>query len=560
MNDSEAAARGREESRELSLATFGAMAGVVLSRLSGVIREIVLSIVFGAGLATDAFYTTYRYANSMRDLLAEGALSSAFTKSLVEAKARSRDAERALIGVVLGFFGLVTLLLAILGFAFARPLLALITEDSFIARGGLEPATPLFQILVFYLPITMLSASAMAILGTYRRTFHATFASAFFNLGTIAGALLFAPAFSHFGHDPILGLATGALVGGALQFLSQAIPLRRMGLLPAPNLSFRILARSRELRDVLKMMGPRALAQGNLTIALLINTMLATAGQGTMTYISKATMLVLVPVGLFGVAAGFASLPVLSEAVTQRDGRRFTRLLEQSLNGSLWLAFFSIVGFAMAALPFLGLFFEHGRFTRADAVGTAMAVCAYSVGVFFNSGSKVLQQGFFALGHTRQVVFNSLIYLAINAVCSYTFSRFDDGPVPFGLANSLATCADFSLNLFFLERICRKNGFSFRELARERGFRIRRVVALAVLAFGIAGAGIVWARSTDDVVLALTGFSHGFVLDFALFCGAGMLGLPLVLGCTLAWGPAHLRELLVKVLRRLPVVRRVVAR
>lgn len=529
-------------SKELSGATFGAMAGVVLSRFSGIIRQQILSFVFGAGLATDAFNIAARYPNSLRDLLADGALSSAFTKSLVEAKMQGRNAELRLIAVVTAFFGIITLALAILGCVFAEPFMRATTSEAFISRGGLPLATNLFRILAFYLPIAMFSASAMAILGVYRQTFKATFASAFFNVGNIAGALILAPIFAWLGQNPIYGLATGAIAGGFFQFLYSARPLSTLGLLVAPRISWSDIFSFRPLRDVLFMMGPRALSQGAMVIALFINTLLASQGNGTITYISNAQTIILVPVGLFGVASGFSSLPVLTEAATEPGGKRFANLLGQSISGAMWLSFFSLVAFSLLATPFCSVLFAHGKFTHADAIATATAVCAYGIGIVFNSASKVVQQGFFALGQTRQVVINSLVYLSVNATLSWYFSQFDDGPVPFGLSNSIAAACDFSLNVFFLRKLCHKRNIDLFLHSAKTGFSVPRILLLSTLAFPIAIAGIIWSTHITNYAMLIFPNQKLIVINLALLTIGGSLFVMMFFAATKLFGPAAILE------------------
>jgi putative peptidoglycan lipid II flippase len=528
--------------KELTKATFGAMAGVVLSRLSGLFRQQILSVVFGAGVATDAFYVAFRYPNALRDLLADGALSSAFTKSLVEAKARGVEEERRLISTTVAFFGLVTLALAAVGLYFSHPFMSATTSTAFQERGGVALASPLFKILAFYLPLTMLSACAMAALGTHRKTFRATFASVFFNAGTILGALAVAPILPWIGVEPIFGLAIGAMMGATLQVAFLNAPLRALGLLTWPRLRLSDFRAGSPLREILAMMTPRALSQGSNTIALFINTLLASAGAGTITYISNASIIILVPVGLFGVASGFSSLPVLTEAIGNKNGTKFSLLLGQSLYSALWFALFSVLGFALLALPFCGVLFQHGNFSRPDATATAMAVCAYGIGVFFNTGSKVLQQGFFALGQTRQVVINSLVYLVVNATCSWYFSRHNSGPVPFGLSNSLAASCDFALNLFFLQRLSKRSGFNFFEAVKPLGLRAGTTVLMAFLTVGIGVGGIVLASRTDGL-LTRFGLTPGFFTDLALLLIVGSALATLFFALTRLVGPTNLREL-----------------
>lgn len=496
-----------------SLARRAAFAslGVLLSRFSGVFRSQVVNAVFGASTRLDAFNVALRFPSVLRDLFAEGALSAAFTKEVVEAEQKSNRELKELVSVVAGFFLCVTLLIALLGWSFAEPIVGSVSSQAFRERGGFELAVGCFRILVFYLPIAMISALAMSLLGTRGQTFRATIASAFFNVGTIAGALV-GGTFAHaWGFDPIQGLAYGTLMGGFLQFLYQVTPLVRDGLFPFPNLSPAAWLRCHPLRSMLLMMAPRAISQGALSLALFVNTHFATAaGEGAITYITNAQVIILVPVGLFGVAAGFASLPVLTKAVQERDAERLGLLMSDSLHSALWLSWLSLLAFALMGVPFCVALLEHGRVNPNDSVQNAIAVCAYSIGMLFNSGSKVLMQGFYALNDVRRSMFNAFIYLSLNATLSaWLAPRY--GIVGLGISNSVSAAVDFTLNWIFLRRVSVAKGLLIDPLHGSAGRTLRtQIVVLAVLAFAIGLAGVELSRT---VWMAESAFWHLFALN-----------------------------------------------
>lgn len=473
--------------------------GVLLSRFSGVFRSQVVNAVFGASTRLDAFNVALRFPSVLRDLFAEGALSAAFTKELVEAQNQGPSEVRALVGVVTGFFLVTTLALSGLGCFFAEPIISAVVSDSFRERGGFELAVLCFRILVFYLPIAMLSAVAMSVLGNKGQTFRATIASAFFNVGTISGALLGGVTASVLRVDPIAGLAIGTLAGGFLQFIYQAVPLIRDGTFPYPNFSPRAWMHCVQLRSILTMMAPRAVSQGALSLALFVNTHFATAaGEGAITYITNAQVIILVPVGLFGVAASFASLPMLSQAVHDRNADRLGTLLSDSLQNALWLSWLSLVAFALLGVPFCAVLLEHGRVTAADTVQNAIAVCAYAIGMYFNSGSKVLMQGFYALNDVRRSMINASLYLCVNATLSFILApRF--GIIGLGLSNSIAAGFDFFLNWYFLKKVSARAGLHMDRMHATQGRTLRRTILIqAITAFfvGVCGFSLaiqVWA-------------------------------------------------------------------
>jgi putative peptidoglycan lipid II flippase len=470
--------------------------GVLLSRFSGIFRSQVVNAVYGASTRLDAFNVALRFPSVLRDLFAEGALSAAFTKEVVAAERQGNEELRRLVSVVCGFFLCVTGFISLLGWYYARPIVGSVSSDSFRQRGGFELAVGCFQILVFYLPIAMISALAMSLLGVRGQTFRALIASAFFNVGTIAGAAvggLFATAWSF---EPIKGLAYGTLAGGFFQFLYQVTPLVRAGLFPCPNLSPRAWILYPPLRSMLMMMAPRALSQGALSLALFVNTHFATAaGEGAITFITNAQVIILVPVGLFGVAAGFASLPVLSQAVQERNAEKMSVLMADSLQNAFWMSWLSLFAFALMGVPFCVVLLEHGRVTPLDSVQNAVAVSAYSIGMLFNSGSKILMQGFYALNDVRRSVINALIYLLINATLSALLApRF--GILGLGLSNSLSAAADFTLNWIFLRRVAARSDLHLQALHGHQGQKLRfQILLLAISAFVVGLSGVFAARS-----------------------------------------------------------------
>ena len=539
---------------DLAGRTARASAGVLVSRFSGIFRSQVVNAVFGASTRLDAFNVALRFPSVLRDLFAEGALSAAFTKSLVAAQAQGKHEVQKLVATVSGFFLLVTLAIALVGCVFARPFIELVTADSWANSGGLELAVSCFRVLVFYLPVAMLSAIAMALLGTLGKTFRATMASAFFNVGTIGGAVVVAPLFIALGQDGILGLAVGTLAGGVLQFLYQAWPLFRAGLFPFPRFNPVHFLKFSPLRDIVLLMVPRAVGQGAMSLALFVNTHFATAaGVGAVTYITNAQIMILVPVGLFGVAAGFASLPVLTEAAQKKDGPLFSKLLSDSLESSLWLSFFSIFQFALFAVPLCVVLFEHGKVTPHDSAQNALAVCAYSMGILFNTGSKVLTQGFYALGDTRRLVVNAFVYLAVNATLSFLLApRF--GILGLGISNSIAACVDFTLNFFVLRHLCARQNLKVGLFLNE-GRRARfTIVALSVSAFGAGALGlftttIVYPHLLQTLVPQVAG---GRFFSSLVFAGAGAAMVALAFApLVVFWGPAPLKNFVGKVSIRL---------
>jgi putative peptidoglycan lipid II flippase len=580
--------------------------------VSGIVRAQVVNGVFGAGVALDAYNVAMRFPTVLRDLFAEGALSAAFTKSLVEARAADRAAalaalaplaplaalategtgtdtgteaeydegkagpcERALTGMVTAVFGMITLSLAVACVFVAEPLIASVTAADFGAAGGTDLARDCFRILAFYLPVAMLSAVAMALLGVRGLTFRATIASLFFNVGSVAGALVGAPIAVWAGSHPILGLAVGTLIGGVLQFLYQLAPLWRAGAARLPRLrdvlwrgegpgGTRVFQRH-PLIDISLLMLPRMLGQGALSIALFVNTHFATAaGPGAVTYITNAQNIILVPVGLFGVASALASLPLLTQAAAARDEAGFSSLLRESMRGTLWLSSVSVVALALLSVPLAKGLLEHGKVTPADSLANGLAITAYCLSILFNGLSKVTVQGYYALGDTRQIVTNALCYLAVNATLSALLApRL--GILGLGISNCVAAGVDLVINLVFLPRVARRRGLAGYRLAgpgpgvagpgavdpnlavargggRPWGFPMEIGLHVTV-GIGAVAASLFLLRPWF-IELTRSGAAWFSPWSALLVAGTGAAVIGMVWGgCVWVWGPPQLRDL-----------------
>lgn len=504
---------------------FSAILGTAVSRLSGVVRVIIINAIFGAAMMTDAFNAAFRFPNSLRDLFADGALSSAFMKILVDVEPEGPEVTKHYIGLICGFFFTVTFLLALLGAIFARPLMQLISGGDFAARGGLSVATHLFQILVFYLPLTMLNAVAMAILGVRGNNFRAMNSSIWLSIGMIFGALALRPFAEYCGLDGIYGLAWGAMLGALLQLVYQLQPLMRLQLIPRPNFNSREWWHSSHLREVLKLMAPRVYGQGAMIIALMVNTYFAIrVSEGALTYVTTAVLIIQVPIGLFGVASGFATLPMLTQYINEKKSLEFQNWLQNSVQNALWLSAFTVAGIAFLMLPAYVLIFQHGKITFIDAIANSEAICAYAMGIIFAVQAKILLSGLYAVKETRQILINSTVYLIVNVILSASLTPHF-GLIGLGISFTTATAIDCLLNYWGLRR-----GF----LRAFPGIKLN-LSALRIFSTGAQGyawgflglflISTVWRRG-ELFSYPLTHFYAGIICVIGgLLLGTGFLGL-----------------------------------
>lgn len=436
--------------------SIGAIFGIILSRLSGVLRTLIVNASFGFGIALDAFNAAFRLPNGLRDLFADGAFSAAFIKTYSDARLTGCHEERKLIALSSGFFLCITTFIALLFCFFSDYVMGAIVAEDFKHSSGFQLASTLFKILAFYLPFTMLNALAMAVLGVHGKTFRAMNASIFLNVGMILGATVLAPLFVYMGFNGIFGLAIGSLLGVVAQLIYQFKPIYDLNLLTWPSFDLSAWRHYRPLKEIVLLMTPRAIGQGALTLALLINTYFATSlGFGILTYIVTAVTIIQVPIGLFGVATGFSAQPLLTEALQEKNTSRFSLLFTQGLEKTMFLASAAVIGFAVFIVPFYHFVFEYGKITYHDTIQNSLAVCAYSIGILFSSGSKVIVSAFFAFNQTRYLVFNAFVYLATSAILSsWLAPRL--GVLGLGLSYGTSTAIDFLINLVIFYHIFKK--------------------------------------------------------------------------------------------------------
>lgn len=537
------------DSEKLGKASFGAMLGVLFSRASGVVRTAVVNATFGIGVSLDAFNTAFRFPNGLRDLLADGALSAAFVKVLIDEKAKGKEAELKLIKIVLGFFCFVTFSLAILGAIFSKPFMNLFMSDEFKNSGGLELASFLFKILAFYLPFTMLNAVAMAILSILGQTFRAMNGSAFLNVGII-GCALFSPIFIMYGINPIYGVAIGAMLGVLFQMIYQFIPLYKLGYIGFPNFNLKDWFKYKPLHEVLILMIPRTIAQGALIIALMINTFYAIQiGAGVLSYIVTAMMIIQVPIGLFGVATGFAAHPVLTKAIHDGQNKKFSSLLTESMDTSLWLAALTTACFALFIVPFYAVLFQHGKVAMHDTIQNSIAVCAYSIGIIFSAGSKVVLNAFYAINSTKQIVYNAFVYLIINASLSSILApKF--GIIGLGLSFSTATAIDFFMNYFFLKKIYQKKYFGDNPyLEGGKKFQLK-IFLFAFFAYLFGIFGILLSKNLWEKFSNIFSVKLNFVTNLLILSIGGFLFILISYILVYYFGPVNLKRLLVKIRKK----------
>ncbi len=384
--------------------------GAALARVLGLVREVVINHLFGAGLANDAFRAAFRIPNLLRDLFAENALSSAFVPVLTEEKRKGPEAENRFASNVLNILLLVVGLVVVLGILFARPISGLIAHGFDKIPGKLLLTGQMTAVMFPFLLFIALAAWAMSVLNTNGSFFVPAVAPAVFNIFSFLTPLLLFAYLRGRGIDPILGAAIGVAAGGLMQFLVQVPALRRRGFRYTPVLSFRDPA----FRRAMALFGPVAIGLSGSRLSFFVNTMLITGlPEKSLSWLESAYRVMHLPLGLFGIAIGTVALPSFSRFAAEGDVESIRSTLQDSLRMVLFLTIPTSILIAALAGPITSLLYVHGRFTAADGAASAGILVLYMLGVPFMSALRSLAAVFYAYKDAKTPMYASFAAVAL---------------------------------------------------------------------------------------------------------------------------------------------------
>ncbi|MDQ6975313.1 MAG: murein biosynthesis integral membrane protein MurJ [Mariprofundaceae bacterium] len=412
----------------------------MLSRVLGFVRDILLARLLGAGALADAFFVALKLPNFFRRLFAEGTLTVALVPVLTEQRKKSEADAHVYLNALAGVLLLALLVFTVAGIV-AMPWLLLLFAPGFHDEPNRwQQSLSLARWMFPYLACISLAAMSWAVLNCYRKFSVAAASPALLNIALIFAAIGLAPNMD----NPAEALAIGVVVGGVLQLAIQFPALKRIGWVPSPSWNPRLPA----LWQTLLLFGPAVIAIAAVQINILVGTILATLQPvGAVSYLYYADRLVQLPLGVFGIAMGTALLPALSEHMANHRIDDARRELGQGLAWLTWITLPAVVGLLLLAEPIVRTLFEHGQFTSADALATAMTLQAYAVGLMAFCWVRVLSIACYANKDGKAPMRYALISVAANIVFALLLMQ-PLGYVGLALATSLASW----LNVFLLWR------------------------------------------------------------------------------------------------------------
>ena len=455
----------------------------LLSRITGLVRETLQAVLFGAGMQMDAFQAAFRLPNILRRMFAEGAFSQAFVPILAEyQRRRGDDATRDLVGNVGGILALALLGVTVLGVLAAPALVYLLASGFAATPGKIELTTDLIRIVFPYILFVSLVSLSGGVLNVYRRFAVPAFTPVVLNLSIIGAAIFL----SKYIDPPIKALAWGVFIGGVAQLAFQLAPLARIGMLARPRLDWR----DEGVRRVLRNMGPAVVGVSAAQISVLINTQLASLlGDGRISWITYADRLMEFPSALLGVALGTVLLPSLAKHYSESDHDQYSSLLDWGLRLAFLLALPAAVALWLLALPLVSTLYHYGKFTVNDVWQTRAALLGYSVGLLGLIAVKILAPGFYARQNIKTPVRIAFFTVFVSQSLALIL-MWRIGHAGLTLATSVGACVNAALLFWFL----RKGGF-YRPQPGWFLFLCKLLVALGVLAallFALSGPPEVW--------------------------------------------------------------------
>jgi putative peptidoglycan lipid II flippase len=480
----------------------------VFSRIMGMVRDMVVARLFGAGLATDAFFAAFQIPNMLRRFFAEGALTAAFVPTFSETLVQEgEERARELANLCFTLLTIVVAFITLLGIIFSPAIVGLMFPGFSVLPGKFELTVLLNRVMFPYLFFISLVALCMGILNTVRHFLTPAISTVFLNIAMILAALFLRPFFQY----PITALAVGVLIGGLIQLLLQLPVLWSKGFPIRPRFGFN----DPKLKKIALLMVPATLGVGvyylNITVGNILASLLP---QGSVSYLYYAQRLFEFPQGVFTVSVAQAVLPTMSRQAAEGSLSAMKDSLNYGVRLTLFVTIPALVGLMVCAEPLMTLLFMGGQFDHAMALQSARALIYYSFGLSFVALVRVLAPAFYALKDTRTPVLTAFIAFLLNL----GFSLWLMGPLLHGglaLASSLSALGNMVL-LFWLLR---------RKIGLLGGRRMVRTTLTAIAASLPMGLAAWWIVGCIDWSVSGQKLQKGIVLSSAVLVAVLLYGL-----------------------------------
>lgn len=491
-------------------------AGTLLSRVLGFARDAVIAALFSRR-ETDAFWVALTIPNALRQLLAEGAVSSAVVPVLSERLAKGGDeAARPFFARARGVSIAALVVVTLLGIVFARELTWLFASGYSDAGSKFELTTSLTRVMFPYILCMGTAALGMAALNAKKRFAVAAFAPALFSVGIIGAAFALRGPLAARGVDPSMTLAIGVLAGGVLQVVAQVPALRRIGYVSRPRFDLK----DPHVREMLRRIVPMTFGLGVYYVDLVLSRrFLSELGEGAQSWFSWASRLCDLPQGIFVMALSSATLPSLATFAAKGEMDELVTTWAHGMRLALFVAIPCSVALVVLGEPLVVLLFERGQFDAESSHQTARALVWQGGAIFTVAATRQLVPAFHALGDTRTPVIVSALDLVAFIVLALVL-RGPLGHVGVSVAVAGSSAVQMVLLWFGLRR--RLKGLRGGEIAASAA----RVLGASLIAGAASGAlaRILTGAVPGSVGRALPGLAASVVFAVIFVLAAWGLG------------------------------------
>ena len=391
------------------------------SRVTGLVRELLIASAFGASALTDAFNVAFRIPNLFRRLFAEGAFSQAFVPVLAANRAQHGDeATKEVIDSVATALAWSVLVLSVLGVMASPWLVWALASGLQQDPRGYASAVNMTRWMFPYIAFMSMVALSAGILNTWKRFAVPAATPVLLNVSVIAAAWLLSPWLARQGFEAIYALPAGVMVGGFLQLAVQIPALHRLGLLPRLGMGPAAVKKAwtnPATRNILRLMAPALLGVGVAQISLLVNTQIAShLAPGSVSWLTYADRLMEFPTAMLGVALGVVLMPQLAAAKATGDSERYAAMLDWGLRLVVLLTLPCAAALLVFSQPLVAVLYHYGAFTDRDVQQTTLALTGYGVGLLGLVAIKVLAPGYYASQDIRTPVRIAVVVLVLTQV------------------------------------------------------------------------------------------------------------------------------------------------
>lgn len=474
----------------------------LVSRVSGLIRDVVMANILGSGGVADAFFVAFRIPNFLRRIFGEGAFSQAFIPVFSELTETNTQEAKRFVNATAGVLALITLGLSILGVIFAPFLVSLYAYGYVEKPEQFNATVDALRVMFPYLFCVSLVAMSAGILNTRNRFAVPAVTPVLLNLCMILAMWFIVPLMN----NAAKALAIGVMLAGGIQLLFQVPSLRKEGYLP----TFKIDSKNKHTRRVFKLMLPAVFSVSVAQVNMFVNTVLASfLVTGSVSWLYYSDRLMEFPVGVFGIALATVVLPSLSKEHASGSPEHFSKMLDWALRWVIVISLPATFALYVLAVPLLTTIFQYNAFTINDVLMSGMALQAFAIGVCGFIFVKVLAPGFFARQDTKTPMKVAVISVAINVVLSIVLVKYFQHV---GLALSVSIAAWANAVLLFVILL-------FKKVYRPESGWVMFLMKVSV-AVGAMVSVLIYLNVDENVWFALNLFERVSRLGAMVLLGA----------------------------------------